>query len=276
MSEAPQSNPEGPASASIGSPFVELQSVDSTNNYARELIHANNLPDRQFGALHGMAVFAHEQVAGRGQRGRSWASEKGRNIALSLLLQPIFIPPTRQFELSASVALAVHDALSIYLPEYLSIKWPNDIYWQDKKAGGILIESVIRSQEGGQAVWEWAIVGIGINVNQSNFPDNLPNPVSIKQITGKVSNPVEIARLICERIDIRYQELITEGFEKILQSYNKVLYKKDQLAMLRKENRIFSATIKGVNKAGLLMFHHGTDEVLGYGEVEWVLNQDSV
>ena len=126
-------------SASIGSPFIELQSVDSTNNYARELIHAGM-------SQHGQAIFAHEQWAGKGQRGRHWVSEKGQNMALSILLQPKSLLINRQFELSAAIALAVHQALVQYVPEYLTIKWPNDLYWQDRKAGGILIENLLSSQ----------------------------------------------------------------------------------------------------------------------------------
>ncbi|MBK6828679.1 MAG: biotin--[acetyl-CoA-carboxylase] ligase [Chitinophagaceae bacterium] len=149
-------------SSSIGTPFVELQSVDSTNNYAREQIHAGM-------AQHGQAIFAHEQWAGKGQRGRHWVSEKGQNMAVSILLQPKSLPISRQFELSAAIALTVHQTLAVYLPEDLTIKWPNDLYWQDRKAGGILIENLLSSHDQTGSSWNWAIAGIGININQTQF-----------------------------------------------------------------------------------------------------------
>src|SRR5215469_5061577 len=120
----------------MGISFIELPSVDSTNNYASEQIHANM-------AQHGTCYFAHEQTAGKGQRGKSWASEKGANIILSIVLKPYFLQPFQQFYLSACVATATYNFLKGFAPDHLTIKWPNDIYWQNKKLGGILIENII-------------------------------------------------------------------------------------------------------------------------------------
>jgi BirA family biotin operon repressor/biotin-[acetyl-CoA-carboxylase] ligase len=111
-------------------PFVELQSVDSTNNYARKLIH-----DKL--AQHGMAIFSHEQVAGKGQRGKIWFSEKDANILLSILLKPGPLQLSQQFRLSACMAVTVYDFFQKYAGEATAIKWPNDLYWQDRKAGDI-------------------------------------------------------------------------------------------------------------------------------------------
>ena len=102
-----------------------------------------------------------------------------------------------------------------YAGDETKIKWPNDLYWQDRKAGGILIESIVRSRESGVGSWEWAIIGIGININQTTFPDDLPNPVSLKQITGKNFDPVELAKELCGLLDKRFTELIENGFENI-------------------------------------------------------------
>ncbi len=179
-----------------GSPFVELQSVDSTNNYARQLIHAAALPDRQGMAQHGMAIFTHEQVAGKGQRGKTWNTEKGANIALSILINPQGLSINNQFYLSACAAVVVHEFFSKYAGDETKIKWPNDLYWQDRKAGGILIESVIRGSDLGVGSWPWAIIGIGININQTSF-EGLPNPVSLKQITGKNFEPLVLAKELC-------------------------------------------------------------------------------
>ncbi|HNF37596.1 MAG TPA: biotin--[acetyl-CoA-carboxylase] ligase, partial [Chitinophagaceae bacterium] len=118
--------------------FIELQSVDSTNNYARLQIQQGLAQDR-------LAIFAHHQTAGKGQRGKKWEAEKGANIALSVLIKPDFLKLSQQFSLSACIAVSVHQFLSNYILDGLKIKWPNDLYWQDRKAGGILIESVVSS-----------------------------------------------------------------------------------------------------------------------------------
>ena len=149
--------PQPSAHYSLGSPFIELQSVDSTNNYARKLLYEGL-------AQHGTAIFAHEQLAGKAQRGKTWSSDKGTNVILSLVVKPRSLLLTQQFQLSVCVAVAVHELFMKYAGDEAKIKWPNDLYWQDRKAGGILIESGVgsaesgvRSQESGIARWEWEI-----------------------------------------------------------------------------------------------------------------------
>lgn len=255
---------QAPATNTIGSPFIELQSVDSTNNYARQQIHAGL-------AQHGMAVFTHEQVAGRGQRGKAWTSEKGMNIALSIVIKPGSLQLNQQFQLSSCAALAVHDFFTKYAIDKVSIKWPNDLYWQDRKAGGILIESVIGTSQPVNGKWLWAIAGIGININQTIFPDYLPNPVSLKQITGSDYKLVPLARELCQIFQHYYHELTTEGFDRIYRLYNQHLYKINKPVRLRKDNRVFDALIKGINSSGKLMTQHAIEEEFDFGEVEWVI-----
>ena len=137
-----------------GSFFTILDTVDSTNNYAMARIDDGL-------AKHGMVWFANEQTAGKGQRGKEWASEKGKNIAMSLVLSPEQLKLTSQFHLSAAVALACFEFLSGYIDGEAKIKWPNDLFWRDRKAGGILIENKLQGK-----TWKWAVVGIGININQ--------------------------------------------------------------------------------------------------------------
>jgi BirA family biotin operon repressor/biotin-[acetyl-CoA-carboxylase] ligase len=244
----------------IGLPFIELQSVDSTNNYALEQIHAQM-------ARHGMAFFAHEQIAGKGQRGKGWVSEKGANIILSVIINPGYLSVKDQFQLSACVAVAVHDFFSRYAGDATSIKWPNDLYWQNRKAGGILKENVVGSTD--QAIWKWAVAGIGININQTNFPPGLSNPVSLKQITGKNYNPVELARELCSILDNYYRQLMTEGFEDIYEKYVTHLYKRNESARLKKDSRIFDALIKTVTPTGQLVIQHAIEEYIDFGAVEW-------
>jgi len=283
--------PEPLVTKPIGTPFIELRSVDSTNNYAREQIQASRsskLPVSQGLAEHGMAFFAHEQLAGKGQRGKSWASEPGSNIMLSILLKPQGIPLAQQFRLSACVAVAVHEFFVKYAGEETKIKWPNDLYWQDRKAGGILIENIVRSnlsqeprarspkpraqsqEPGFTPDWDWSIVGIGININQPHFPAHLPNPVSLKQITGKNFDTVVLAKELCAVLNEKFNELVNDGFENIYQQYLLHLYKRNEKVKLKKDNRVFEAIIKTITPAGKLVVLHSVDEEFDFGEVELI------
>ncbi|RYY54799.1 MAG: biotin--[acetyl-CoA-carboxylase] ligase [Chitinophagaceae bacterium] len=255
--------PDRPAHSSLGTPFIELQSVDSTNNYALSLVHAGL-------AQAGTAVFAHEQVAGKGQRGKSWASAPGKSLSLSLIIDPSPVDSTRQFWLSACVAVAACRFLSARTHNEFSIKWPNDLYWQDRKAGGILIESVIGSSDSGTAVWKWAVAGIGINVNQADFPEELTNAVSLLQLTGKEQSPAGLARELCAAIETEWTDLLGFGFERVFSEFNRLLYKKDQPARFRLGNRNFTAVIKGVNTRGEIMIEHGIESHYRVGEIQLV------
>ncbi|MEO7393389.1 MAG: biotin--[acetyl-CoA-carboxylase] ligase [Chitinophagaceae bacterium] len=262
--------PQPSAHSSFGFPFVELQSVDSTNNYARNLIYEGL-------AQHGMAIFAHEQLAGKGQRGKIWSSDKDVNIILSLIINPKSLMLTQQFQLSVCIAVAVHEIFMQYAGDLAKIKWPNDLYWQDRKAGGILIESVVNSGEiipgaiSHLPKWQWAIVGIGININQTAFPSYLKNPVSLRQITGKSFNTVILAKEICGILNTKFDELMEVGYESIYAQYLTHLYKINSKVKLRKDTRVFEAVIKGVTPDGKLIVFHSFEEEFNFGDVEWVI-----
>jgi BirA family biotin operon repressor/biotin-[acetyl-CoA-carboxylase] ligase len=255
----------------IGKPFIELQSIDSTNKYAMGLIHGDLLPDGHGEAQHGMAVFTYEQTAGKGQRGKNWASQKDLNIALSILLNPYPLSVPEQFKLSVCIAVSACEFFSKYAGDETKMKWPNDIYWRDRKAGGILIENVIQSSQSTVGRWQWSVAGIGININQTDFDPNLPNPVSLKQITGKKYKPVELAQELCSIIEKNYQLLIAGNFMILFNKYQTHLYKKDEKVKLKKGTRVFETTIKGVSETGQLITQHSIEERFEFGEVEWVL-----
>ena len=235
------------------------------------LIHGDLLPDGQGEAQHGMAVFAHEQTAGKGQRGKNWASQKDLNIALSILLKPYPLSVPDQFKLSVCIAVSAWEFFSKYAGDETKIKWPNDIYWRDRKAGGILIENVIKSSQSEVGSWQWSIIGIGININQTDFEPHLPNPVSLKQITGKIHEPIEIAKELCSIIEKNYQSLIAGNFMTLFDKYQTHLYKKDEKIKLKKGTRVFETTIKGVSETGQLITQHSIEERFEFGEIEWVL-----
>lgn len=256
--------PQPPAVNSIGIPFVELQSVDSTNNYARKLIHE--------GLAHqGTAIFAHEQVQGKGQRGKTWITEKGVNVILSVVINPFPLRTTQQFFLTTCIAVAIYEFFSKYAGEDTRIKWPNDLYWQDRKAGGILIENVVSSGATETNRWQWAIVGAGININQTGFSSGLKNPVSLRQITGNTFDPVPLAKELCHLMNEKFKQILAGNFEKIFSEYLSHLYKRNETVKLKKENRVFEATIIGVSPSGKLIIKHSIEEEFDFGEVEWLL-----
>lgn len=248
----------------IGNSFTELQSVDSTNNYALAKVHEGM-------ACHGDCFFAHQQTRGKGQRGKTWVTETSENILLSIVLKPQYLEVFQQFQLSACVAVAVYRFFSKYGGDDTKIKWPNDLYWRDKKAGGILIENVVSSRQSAVASWQWAVVGIGININQTKFPKDLSNPVSLKQITGNNYDVILLAKELCASVDHYYNESKNDGFNGILDQYNKFLYKKNEVVKLKKDNRVFETRIKLVNNSGQLTTQHAIEECFDFGQVEWVL-----
>jgi BirA family biotin operon repressor/biotin-[acetyl-CoA-carboxylase] ligase len=237
--------------------FTVLDKVDSTNNYAMARIDDGL-------AKHGMAWFAEEQTAGKGQRGKTWASEKGKNVAMSLVLSPEALKIASHFHLSAAVAVACFEFLEKYIDGETKIKWPNDLFWRDRKAGGILIENKLQG-----TMWKWAVVGIGINVNQTVFDRALNNAVSLKQITGRTFNPVELAKELQALLMLRLSE--ENGVEKILKQYNRHLYKINELVTLRKGGTRFDTVIKEVSALGKLVTVDAFERAFDFGEVDWVL-----
>jgi len=246
---------------SIGSNFIELQSVDSTNNYAMAKVHAGL-------ALHGTAYFAHDQLAGKGQRGKTWNTAPGENIIMSIVLEPHFLQPMQQFVLSAAIAVSCYDFIVNYFFDEWSIKWPNDLYWRDRKAGGILIESICKGND-----WLFAIVGIGININQVQFPEHIKNAVSLKQICGNTMMVVDLAKELCSFIDKRYSQLEQKGAHQLLSEYNRLLFKRNQSVRLKKENIIFETTVKGVSQQGQLLTFDTIERSFDFGEVEWMMGE---
>lgn len=242
----------------IGNPFHVLATVDSTNNYAMGQVNAGPVAD-------GSAWFALEQTAGKGQRGKQWLSEPGENIMLTTVLQPA-LTLNQQFMLSVAVALGAFDFFSKYAGEETRIKWSNDIYWRDRKAGGILIENVLRGN-----VWQYAIAGMGININTAKFPDHLLNPVSLRQITGKTWDSLELAYDLCRCLDERYSRLHPAVFDQQLAEYKSHLYRLHEPALYRINGDIFQGVIHDVLPDGRLCLEKGKEMLeLGFGEVEFI------
>jgi BirA family biotin operon repressor/biotin-[acetyl-CoA-carboxylase] ligase len=250
----PDHGKENPARTTFDNQLIELESVDSTNNYAMARIHEGMASD-------GMIYLARHQWAGKGQRGKVWISEPGQNLIMSLVIETSTLNISQQFLFSAAIAITILDLLRGFQIENLKIKWPNDIYWNDRKAGGLLIESIITGQ-----TWNWAVIGIGLNLNQSDFPDELPNAVSLRQINGVRYEPVDIARNLATGIRERIS-ILHKNSDQILLEFNNSLYKKDQIISFRNNDEIFVSSLKGVDANGCIITEDG---IFKPGEVEWI------
>ena len=166
--------------------IIWLERVDSTNDEARR--HISEIDNLS-------VVSALEQTKGRGQRGNRWSSQPGENLTFSLVVKDFRIKANEQSAISQATALSLVDLLSRHEIK-ARIKWPNDIYAGDEKICGILIENSLKGSE-----IDWSIIGIGLNVNQTAFPEDLPNPTSMKLCTGN-SNPYNTREILEEFMGI--------------------------------------------------------------------------
>lgn len=240
-----------------GAPFIELQQTESTNNYATGMVHAGM-------AQGGTAVFAHHQTAGRGQHSRQWRSEAGKNVSLSIILQPPGLALSQSFLISMATAVGVQKFFAAYAGPETKVKWPNDLYWRDRKAGGILIENVVQGSD-----WKAAVVGMGININQTHFEGLEAKAVSLKQITGKDHEPLALAHELCGYLSEAYAVLYRLP-SQTAEDYKKNLYKYNQTVRLKSGSRVFEATVKDVTALGQLVVQHTLEEFFDLGEVEWL------
>ena len=242
-----------------GYSFYLLEQVDSTNMHAMELIYAGL-------AGNGAVFFTNYQLKGKGQRGKAWVSEPGESILMSLVLDTNRLTPSQGFRLSAAVAVAVKDFIEFVTGSVASIKWPNDIFSGDRKAGGILIENIIQN-----GVLKWSVVGIGININQLSFPEGLEKAISLRMLTGKVYDSQQLAKCLTGFVDQRWQHLLNGGWNDIIRLYNEALYGLGQVKKIKKGSVIIPCKISGVNKQGVLMGGENNEWHFAHGEVEWIL-----
>ncbi len=240
--------------------FVILDSVDSTNNYAMGIVHSGM-------AVHGNAYFALEQTEGKGRRGKVWKSTKEQNIILSIVANTDFLTAKHQFKLIAAVSLGCINFLRKYVKENIKIKWPNDLFYNDTKAGGILIENVFKGK-----VWQWAVIGIGININQTDFPPDISsNSVSLKQIEGKDFDIILLGKHLRICVLKQIEDLRQIKFEVILNQYNAALYKLNEKVKLKKRNIVFETMVKGVSSQGQLLTKDFMERSFDFDEVKWML-----
>jgi BirA family biotin operon repressor/biotin-[acetyl-CoA-carboxylase] ligase len=198
----------------LGAPLIELSTIDSTNIYAMAQIKAGL-------SKSGSCYTADFQTNGKGQHGRVWESSKGQNLLCSYILELNTLDtlknwtPADQIGFSAAIALGIRAFFDAHTNGDTKIKRPNDIYWRDRKAGGILIENLLKGTE-----WTWAVVGIGININQTVFSPEAPNPVSLKQITGRDWDILSLQEALSKALTKSIQDWLMMGDEKTIEAFD--------------------------------------------------------
>lgn len=230
---------------------IRLETVDSTNNFLR-----NYTPEE---GERMTIVVAEEQLAGRGQGSHTWESERGKNLTFSILTHPDRVPLRNQFLLSEAGALAIKMALAEYVTDDITLKWPNDIYWKDKKLSGTLIETKISSGH-----IKDCIFGVGLNVNQSEFHSDAPNPVSLCQIVGHELDREEILQKVIKAFCTCYALIEKGGYNDISALYHDALYRKHGFYPYEDQNGAFEAAIVEVEDNGHLILRDRQGEIREY------------
>lgn len=239
-------------------------SIGSTNTYLRELKGGDPAYDYE-------VAVADFQTAGRGQKGNTWESEQGKNLLFSILAHPRNIKVRDQFYLSEAIALAVSDAvIAVIGPEFaggVSVKWSNDVYWKDFKMAGILIENTLQ----GDRILD-TVAGVGLDVNQEVFLSDAPNPISLKNITGRVFDRDALLTDIVERF-IGYMERAEQDRADVDRMYRERLYRREGYHPFRDAAGEFEACIEGIRPDGCLMLltRGGEHRVYEFKQVQFIL-----
>jgi BirA family biotin operon repressor/biotin-[acetyl-CoA-carboxylase] ligase len=245
--------------------MIHLNETDSTNRYLQQLCQeAGNNKVEEF-----TTICADYQTAGKGQRGNSWEAAKGANLLFSFVCYPTFVPIRQQFVLSQLISLGIKETLDEYCSD-ISIKWPNDIYWKEKKICGILIENDLQGNSIGRC-----ISGIGLNINQEVFLSDAPNPISLKQITGKHYQRETILEKVMQRIEQSYQKLKEDSAyaSELATRYAASLFRREGLHCYQDKDGLFNARLVRVEADGrfVLMDEANQERSYLFKEVQYVL-----
>ena len=233
-----------------------INQTNSTNDLCWEMNREEYLPD-------GFVIYTDFQSAGKGQPGNAWESAKGKNLLFSIVLHPLHVPMDELFMLSELVSVAIKKALEVYTSE-ITVKWPNDIYWKDKKIAGILIENSLQGNR-----IKTVVIGVGLNVNQREFVSKAPNPVSLQQITGRQYRRKQLLLQISQNIEDLYKKFNKDEIRSI---YAESLYRKVGYHTYREESDLFQAKILEVHDDGQLILEKENGDRRGFyfKEVQFV------
>lgn len=241
--------------------YQYIQETTSTNQLLKVMLSQEDLPE-------GFVLQAGFQTSGRGQGTKQWESERNQNLLISLLLRPDHIPIDEQFLISQIISLGIVNALCEINPRVsneFSVKWPNDIYWNEKKIGGILIENTWQGPKIASSV-----VGIGLNINQEVFISEAPNPISLYQISGLKYPLEEVLKKVIMNIDYYYEAVHPEAIRR---QYMERLFRKNGFHAYKENNLIFEARVVDIDHDGKLILEKTDAHRVGFyfKEVEFVL-----
>jgi BirA family biotin operon repressor/biotin-[acetyl-CoA-carboxylase] ligase len=244
----------------IGSKILFVKRLPSTNTYAASLLKDKELSE-------GTVIYTNHQSSGRGQDGNKWESEDSKNLLISIVLFPSMIVPAEQFLISMAISLGICDFIDRYTSS-VSIKWPNDIYVNNDKIAGILIENSIMGN-----VIEHTIAGIGININQVMFLSDAPNPVSLSNLTAKEYNLSECLNQLVSDLEKSYKSLISGDPAMIKAHYLSRLYRNGQWFKYQDLKGIFTGRIVNVSDTGRLQVERedGIIDEYAFKEIDFIL-----
>lgn len=225
----------------IGRSIIELEKVDSTNNFAAKLLNEGKPAE-------GTAILAYFQESGKGQRENIWQSEAHKNLTVSFILYPNFITADKQFSLNIVISLALYDYFENEFGNRVKIKWPNDIYIDRQKVAGILIENTISGS------WiKSSIIGIGINLNQESFGKILKKATSKSILSGKKYEIKDEFFALCSFMEARYLQFKAGKTEVQKQFYLGSLFQFKELAEYESGGKNFCGTIQDITAEGKLI-----------------------
>ncbi len=229
--------------------IIHIDETDSTNRWLKE--HPSGQDT---------VVWTDFQTAGRGCGSNHWESEAGKNLLFSILIHPKNLLARHQFTISKAISVALCEVLSHYHIKEVSIKWPNDIYWRDRKLCGILIENTLS----GERIRE-SVIGVGLNINQRTFLSDAPNPVSLLQILNKSTDRLEILNDILDTFDL--------GQEDLSSRYEDLLYRREGFYAYQDKSGIFNASIVSIEPDGhlLLCDEQGRQRRYAFKEVSFII-----
>ncbi|MCF8308365.1 MAG: biotin--[acetyl-CoA-carboxylase] ligase [Bacteroidales bacterium] len=238
--------------------IIRLPEINSTNDYL--LTRYKNFEE-------GTVVLTNHQTAGKGLDKNQWESAKGKNLTLSVLLKPRSIHTSDQFKLNMATSLAIRKFISLYTDTPVLVKWPNDIYAENHKIAGILIKNLLYGD-----VIDTSIIGMGININQENFYLDAPNPVSLKQLTGKDYDLEKMLELLLKDLDDYYQILYNGDFNQLNQKYYQYMYRLKEWHNYLIHGQKVHASIQGIDEFGRLTLtdEQGRLDVCDLKEIEFL------
>ena len=224
----------------VGHKIIYLPTCHSTNDFALNILAKEDVPE-------GTIVITDNQMAGKGQRGNKWETEPGKNLTLSLVLNPCFLAMDAQFSLNIFTSLAVYETLTHFSDKKVSIKWPNDIYCDNKKICGILIQNIIKGTR-----FSRSIVGIGLNINQIDFEEK--KATSLALLEDCVFDRLSVFSVLLRKLEFFYLQLKNAEYTSLKSRYLSVLYRLNEEHLFQDQNTTkFKGIIREVENSGKIV-----------------------